>query len=523
MESNSNVDDDLLEDLGASPSDGDPAPEIRLVALKSLRRQEVEIVKVFDGIRKLNEIPDTPPDWKAMLTRCPEEGGFGKPATDREVDAIAEKMRALEILFNNRISILTGSAGTGKTSVLRVFLEQLRKIEGPTATLLAAPTGKARVRLQAATGREAHTIHQILQKVGMLGAGYRILETPKNGRAIYRNVVIDESSMPSVELLSALFRAIDMNACHRLIFVGDPYQLPPIGPGRPFVDILRWMRSEHPDCISELKTCMRVSHTSDGTVSFSKGLELAGGYRDEGGPGDDAVLSELVQKGEIGDARISFWTDHAQLFSEIDRVLASDFGIQGNDEAAFDRSLGMDAERWRECENWQILSPTRIQPFGTDELNRVIQSRFRANMLAMARDSWSKWPAPMGDQEIVFHDKVMQRVNQPKWLPKDATGQRFVANGEIGTITEAWKGKDGKPDNVKVVFSTQAEAEYRFSKPEVKEALELAYALTVHKAQGSDFETVILIIPRKAQTLSRELLYTGLKIQGTFDSSCRKG
>jgi hypothetical protein len=74
MESNSNVDDDLLEDLGASPSDGDPAPEIRLVALKSLRRQEVEIVKVFDGIRKLNEIPDTPPDWKAMLTRCPEEG-----------------------------------------------------------------------------------------------------------------------------------------------------------------------------------------------------------------------------------------------------------------------------------------------------------------------------------------------------------------------------------------------------------------------------------------------------------------
>lgn len=112
----------------------------------------------------------------------------------------------------------------------------------------------------------------------------------------------------------------------------------------------------------------------------------------------------------------------------------------------------------------------------------------------------------MGDQELVFHDKVMQTVNQPKWLPKDAQGLRFVANGEIGIITKTWKGRDGKPDNVKVVFSTQAETEYGYKKWEVKEALELAYALTVHKAQGRDFETVILIVPRKAQTLSRELL-----------------
>jgi hypothetical protein len=71
-------------------------------------------------------------------------------------------------------------------------------------------------------------------------------------------------------------------------------------------------------------------------------------------------------------------------------------------------------------------------------------------------------------------------------------------------------GRENKPDNLRVVFSTQPKAEYSYTKAEVKEVLELAYALTVHKAQGSDFETVILILPRKAQTLSRELLYTGL-------------
>ena len=189
---------------------------------------------------------------------------------------------------------------------------------------------------------------------------------------------------------------------------------------------------------------MRVTQAAGGEI-FSKGLELAAGYRDEGGPGDDAVLSELVQKGALGDVRIAFWNDHAQLLSEIDNVPESEFGIHGDDEAAFNRSLGIGKENWKACENWQILSATRIQPFGTDELNRVMQNRFRANMLSMARDHKSKWPSPMGDQEIVFHDKVMQTVNQPKWLPKDAEGLRFVANGEIGIITEAWKGNEGKP------------------------------------------------------------------------------
>src|SRR5258707_1748015 len=91
-----------------------------------------------------------------------------------------------------------------------------------------------------------------------------------------------------------------------------------------------------------------------------------------------------------------------------------------------------------------------------------------------------------------------------------AKGLRFVANGEIGIVTSVWKGKDDRPDNLQAVFSTQPEAVYRYTKSEVKETLELAYALTVHKAQGSDFEIVVIIIPRKAQTLSRELLYTGL-------------
>lgn len=504
------IDDDLIEDLGAADDEADSAPTIKLAALKSIRRQEVEISKVVQNVAGL-DLPKTLPDWRLLLTQSSEAGGFGAPTTPRENDAIDEKVRALEILYSQRISVLTGGAGTGKTSVLRVFLEQLRQIEGHSATLLAAPTGKARVRLQAATRRPANTIHQVLNDADMLGPNFRIMDQkPEHGKIIYKNIVIDESSMPSVELLAALFRAIDTNAFRRLIFVGDPFQLPPIGPGRPFVDILQWMREEHPECIAELKTCMRVTLTSSGETTFSKGLELAAGYRDESGPGDDVVLSELVRAGQLADVQILFWKDHAELLASINKVLENEFKILGDDEIAFDQSLGIDKANWGDCEKWQILSPTRIQPFGTDELNRIIQSRFRANMLSVARDPRSRWPNPMGEQEIVRHDKVMQRENQRKWLPKDSKGLRFVANGEIGIVVGAWKGKDDKPDYVRVVFSTQVESEYSYSRSEVKEVLELAYALTVHKAQGSDFEKVILVVPRKAQTLSRELLYTGL-------------
>src|ERR1041384_2130989 len=141
-EPSAEIDDELAEDLGREAEDSNPT--ITLVALKSVRRQEVEIAKVIsENVRAIGvtELPN----WRDLLTQDADKGGFGEPQTPRENDAIEEKVRALEVLYSQRVRILTGGAGTGKTSVLRVFLEQLRAIEGFTATLLAAPTGKARV------------------------------------------------------------------------------------------------------------------------------------------------------------------------------------------------------------------------------------------------------------------------------------------------------------------------------------------------------------------------------------------
>ena len=180
----------------------------------------------------------------------------------------------------------------------------------------------------------------------------------------------------------------------------------------------------------------------------------------------------------------------------------------GDDYRSFNASLGIDTREWERSEDWQVLSPTRAQHFGTDDLNRLMQSQYKGGLIARAKSPNSKSPRPFGDQEIVWTDKVIQVVNRSKAGWPRETGLDYVANGEIGIVRGTTK-RDSS-EYADVVFSTQADVSYRYFGPQVGEELELAYALTVHKAQGSDFRVVFLIIPQNASTLSRELIYTGL-------------
>ena len=511
--------DEFSEDLDRD--EGASASPLRLAGLKRVRADEDAIASFIRKAGPLKPSNISEPNWQVLL-RDQQRGGFPKPASERGRRALEEKERALHALWSEKLSVLSGGAGTGKTSVVRVFLEGMRDAEGARTLLLTAPTGKARVRLETKTQRRAKTIHQVLYDAGLLEEGYRVRRDPTKAKSRYESVIVDEASMPSVELLAALLRAIEVEGIRRFILVGDPYQLPPIGPGRPFFDAIRWLRQNRPKAIAELATSMRVSTADDGSEVPSFGLSLAAAFRAEKTPGDDEVFSELASRGKVGDTTLHLWKDTDDLETAILNALASDLPKPIKTEKDFDLALGIppyekkkgtdgkiDA---RKAESWQLLSPNRILGHGSDRLNRLIQGHFRPALLSQARDWRSRWPRPFGDTEIVFHDKVLQAVNTPKWLPKDAKGLRFVANGEIGIVEEAWKGSDRGPDNIKVRFSTQPDCLYGYKRREVDEEgqLELAYALTVHKAQGSDFESVILIITKAAGNLSRELIYTGL-------------
>jgi exodeoxyribonuclease V alpha subunit len=478
----------------------------QLVALKHLRSLEEYIASVIKRrANKTNPEPPTKIAWRSAL-----ENLFCKPTSEREKAALEEKEAALKILYLRRLSVLTGGAGTGKTSVLRVLIEELEKTEGHHSILLLAPTGKARVRLSTKTKRRAMTIHQFLLKQGWFAPDIFALKTESECTSFKATtVVIDECSMIPTDLFGTLLRALDLGPLTRLILVGDPNQLPPIGPGRPFVDTIEWLRKEHEKCIAPLSVCMRTDEEEGKPVKDSVALALADGYRsDIVTPGDDEILATVAKGQSRGDLEVFFWKDHDDLLAKVNDRMSALLGIKKDDYATFNKSLGIVTKDWVRSEAWQILSPTRAQHFGTDDLNRLIQLEYKRGLIAKAQNRWSRMPRPFGDQEIVPTDKVIQLLNRGiKGWPRD-TGLDYVANGEIGIVCNVSKGDNG--DYLDVVFSTQTDVSYRYFRNQVNENLELAYALTVHKAQGSDFEIVFLIIPQTASTLSRELVYTGL-------------
>jgi len=195
----------------------------KLVALQHLHDLEVLISKTLRRrVKRHNSEPEPPIDWHtALVTR------FGEPKTERAQAALEEKSIALQVLFRERVSVLTGSAGTGKTSAIKVFLEQLEQTEGRQGVYLLAPTGKARVRLSTATKRNAFTIHQFLLKQQWFLPDIFVLKREGGGTASVPTVIVDECSMVPTDLLGTLFKALKLNLVKRLILVGDPNQLPP--------------------------------------------------------------------------------------------------------------------------------------------------------------------------------------------------------------------------------------------------------------------------------------------------------
>lgn len=490
--------------------DGEPPT----VALKWLSELEREVSSRLPRRTKAkNPSPKAGWSWEKLLL-----DEFGKKSGSKlppEVEARArkEKAEALAKLYEGRFSVLCGRAGTGKTSVLKVFLKGLEELEGKRPLLLLAPTGKARVRLMDRTKRDdgsvrdAYTIHQFLMRHKWLNPANFALKLQGGDQHGAPTVIIDEASMIPMDLLGVLFRALDLNKVSRLILVGDPNQLPPIGPGRPLVDIIAWLEVDE-----ERKKCLaRLMERARHEDHESQSLQLADGYlRDDTSPGDDDMLSRVARQDVGGDLEVRYWRDGRQLDEQLSAAMKKHLKLTDGEKVylPFNISLGLEEGHNNPvlAERWQILSPVRNHDFGTTEINRKIQAKYRGGML---NHSKRKGVRPFGEQEIVWTDKVMQAINCRKISYPKGEGLDYVANGEIGLVVQTSKGS-GRADSMKVQFSTQPLSSYYYPRPDVDGQLELAYALTVHKSQGSDFDIVFLVLPKNASTLSRELLYTGL-------------
>ena len=370
-----------------------------------------------------------------------------------------QQRHAIRSAAGSGVLIITGGPGTGKTTIINGILELLGRMQ--LKCLLAAPTGRAAKRLTEVTGEEASTIHRLLEAGIDPNTGLMVFNRDEDQPLKADAIIVDEMSMVDVQLLHSLLRAIPQNK--RLILVGDPDQLPPVGPGFPFGDMLR----------SNMLPTVRLT---DIFRQAQESLIVTNAHR--------------INSGELPELR---------------RVDRDFFFMRRNSEEALTqlicdlcatrlpKNMGIPADQI------QVLSPTRKGGAGTVYLNKLLQK-------VLNPPAPNKKERQYGDFSFREGDRVMQIRNNYDILWKKTDGSAVgagVFNGDIGTITAI----DPQAETLTVVYDDR-EAEYDFS---MLSELEPAYAMTVHKSQGSEYRAVILTAWNGSPyLLSRSVLYTAV-------------
>lgn len=469
-------------------------------------------------------------DWAQRID------GVLPPAADDEAEREArkEKAEALRLLVRGRISVLIGPAGSGKTSMLRALCADPHVQAG--GVLLLAPTGKAAVQLRRGTGLPTKNLAQFCgsHERWDYESGDYYLKPGAKRHSASKTVVIDEASMLTEAMLAATLDALD--GVERLILCGDPRQLPPIGAGRPFVDLVAHLREATGPgaALAELRTSRRQVSDRSGTPDdvalaslFAPGGEVLGA---------EDTLARVLADGGDGRVSIISWDDEPDLHRKLISTLESEtrLGLAGRTRGALCRSLGADCDDdalprfpWGEAgagaESWQLLSPVRARPGGVVALNELVRRTWRPKDVGLAAAS-RKFASPAGVDQAVFADKVMLLRNDHRRKATEVDGWESkaagVANGEIGVIVRSAGPRGKQPTGHTLELSTQPGLQFTFWNNELNgdneqrgEWLQLAYAITIHKSQGSQFKTVIVVVPDPCALLSPELLYTALTRQ----------
>jgi len=356
----------------------------------------------------------------------------------------------------------------GKTTIIKALID-IYKLNGKKV-VLCAPTGRAAKRMSEQSGEEAKTIHRLLD-IGKIEdnklENIDIDFTPIDADVI----VIDEMSMVDVFLMNYITKAIYMGT--KLVLVGDSNQLPAVGPGSVLRDLIESAKvpTTNLDKIfrqaAQSKIVLNAHNVNKGERFITK-EESA-----EQNTKDDFFFIKAKMQERILLELVSLTTGRLQNFGNYDFF-----------------------------QNMQVLTPTKKGMLGTKELNRILQEEIN-------KEADFKNEKKYGDVIFREGDRVMQiKNNYDIFWDKEIDGRyensTGVFNGEIGRIERI----DLSDKQMKVVFDDGKNVWYQFSE---LDQLELAYAITIHKSQGSEFDVVIIVIPQAApMLLTRNLLYTAI-------------
>lgn len=370
--------------------------------------------------------------------------------------------QAIAQAISRNLFILTGGPGTGKTTtvnaIIELFEQQGRKVA------LAAPTGRAAKRLSEVTGREAKTIHRLLEVDFKDKPGDSVLSRFKRNEKnpIDSDVVIvDEMSMVDILLFECLVRALKLTA--RLVMVGDSDQLPSVGPGNVLKDLIDSGR------IATVRLNEIFRQAAQSLIVTNAHAVVRG------------EMPELRRKdGDFFFLYSGSYANTAQLVADLcSRRLPKSYGY---------------SPLW----DIQVMTPNRVGELGTIELNRRMQQTLNP-------PSPDKREMVYGPYTFREGDKVMQIKNNYdiQWTKEDGERGTGVYNGDIGLILAI-----DKPSRIFVVKYEERVVNYTFDNAD---EVELAFAVTVHKSQGCEFEAVVLpLMNSRSRLYHRNLFYTAV-------------
>lgn len=362
------------------------------------------------------------------------------------IDLSSEQLSIIEEILSHRVAVITGGPGTGKTTLIR-SLHALFEAYGERVCL-AAPTGRAARRLSEVSGKKAETIHKLLGYSPQENTFLKNQDNPIDAGVI----IIDEASMVDTLLMFYLIRSISLTS--RFYLVGDIFQLPSVGPGNVFSDIIQSSRVKE----FKLRTIFRQSGESPIILNAHRVRN-----------GEDLVLNQHEDVQDVSDFYFLEQNDPERVVSMIIelccRSIPSHFYLDPVNDI-------------------QVLTPMHRGHVGTIHLNQVLQK-----VLNQSRDAFEC-------DGITFKhgDKVMQLKNNY---------QKEVFNGDIGRIC----GIDPVEKKFSVAYD-ERRVEYDFAEAE---DISLAYAISVHKSQGSEYPAVIIpLMTQHFALLQRSLLYTAM-------------
>ncbi len=398
-----------------------------------------------------------------------------------------EQLQAILQALTHSLSLITGGPGTGKTytagKLIRIFWENLLPADRLTCQIaLAAPTGKAAANLQRSLSNAVSDLKDfpLLQAKTL----HALLNLNQSNTPTYLNadlILIDESSMIDIKVMSHLFKSLKEGA--RLILLGDPYQLPSVEAGNAFIDLNR-LSGVNPNISStHLLTCLRTELTS--IVDFAQQVK--------NGEAEEAMI--ILNQSNTGIKRLHFNEDPKKAQKELIAYIANFFPCHFNLETTIGSGFN-DIKKikslFQAFNSIRLLSPMRKGFFGVDVLNQLIWQ-------SLSQNSLNPDPIALNSQWLAV--PILITTNDYR---------QDLFNGETGLLVRKLPLKKFSPEDFAIFADRNQEGSMRKIASILLPKYDLAYCLSVHKSQGSEFERVVLALPEGAESFGREVFYTAI-------------